>query len=259
MTIPLWSDYVSYLEHNSGGKPYLTPYLIEGSSSAMIICPGGGYQHLANHEGEPVAKWLNDHNISAFVLTYRIAPHHEPAPQMDARRAVRYVRRHADEYGIDRNKIGILGFSAGGHVAAMTGIVFESGDPESDDPVERESSRPDLMVLCYPVITMKDFGHRGSCEQLLGISPSEDKIIQYSAEMQVTADTPPTFIWHTADDGAVPVENSLQLALSLSHSNIPYALHIFPKGKHGLGLATDILDVSVWPSLCMTWLKNQGM
>lgn len=241
-----------------GSMPQLIPYLVEGNSSAIIICPGGGYGHLADHEGEPVAKWLNEHGISAFVLKYRIAPHHEPAPQIDGRQAVRYVRAHAKENGIDPQKIGILGFSAGGHLAAMTGTVFDSGISESDYIEGQVSSRPDLMVLCYPVITMKELGHAGSRENLLGDSPDEQLISQYSAETRVQMDTPPAFIWHTANDSAVSVENSLQFAQSLSRFDISYELHVFPEGKHGLGLATELPDVGVWTNLCMSWLKKQG-
>lgn len=250
MNDPLWPGQSS--------MPQLISFLVEGSSGAIIICPGGGYEQLADHEGEPVARWLNEHGISAFVLKYRIAPHREPAPQMDAQRAIRYVRSHAEEFGFDPQKIGILGFSAGGHVAAMTGTVFDSEYSDSDHIEERISSRPDLMILCYPVITMKEFGHLGSRKNLLGNTPSEQIISQYSAETHIGLDTPPTFIWHTANDTSVPVENSLQFARSLSQFNIPYELHIFPEGKHGIGLATELPDVGMWTTLCIGWLKKQG-
>ncbi|MNO91620.1 Acetylxylan esterase precursor [compost metagenome] len=259
MKISLWSEQTPYTGQGEAEEmPHLIPYILDGSKSAMIICPGGGYQHLAEHEGEPVARWLNDHGISAFVLKYRIAPHHAPAPQMDGSQAVRYVRAHAEEYGIDPRRIGILGFSAGGHLAAMTGTTFDAGNPLSDHYIERVSSRPDIMVLCYPVITMKHFGHSGSREQLLGHSPNEQMVNQYSAEANVSSDTPPAFIWHTANDSSVPVENSLQFALSLGRNTIPYELHVFPEGKHGLGLATELAEVSEWTNLCIRWLKHQG-
>ncbi|WP_438350090.1 alpha/beta hydrolase [Paenibacillus sp. FA6] len=259
MNISLWQEQAPFaVQGREEDMPHLVPYIHKGSSSAIIICPGGGYHHLAEHEGEPVARWLNEHGISAFVLKYRIAPHHGPAPQMDGRQAVRYVRAHADEYGIDPKRIGILGFSAGGHVAAMTGTTYDLGNPQSDHVVERVSSRPDLMILCYPVITMKSFGHAGSREQLIGHSPDEQIVNQYSAETCVSLDTPPAFIWHTANDQSVPVENSLQFALSLSRHDIPYELHVFPEGRHGLGLAKELSDVGKWTSLCISWLKNQG-
>ncbi|AOZ94174.1 alpha/beta hydrolase [Paenibacillus crassostreae] len=259
MKISLWEDHAPYaVQGREQDMPYLVPYIVEGSSSAIIICPGGGYHHLADHEGEPVASWLNHHGISAFVLHYRIAPHHEPAPQMDSRQAIRYVRANAEKFGVDPSRIGILGFSAGGHVAAMAGTAFDSGNPESDHLVERTSSRPDLMVLCYPVITMKSFGHSGSRENLIGPSPSELLVSQYSAETHVSSETPPAFIWHTANDSAVSVENSLQFALSLSSHSISYELHIFPEGRHGLGLAKDFPAVAQWSDLCMVWLKQQG-
>lgn len=259
MNIPIWQNVPPAAAAGfESDLPYLTPYLVEGSRQAMIVFPGGGYEHLADHEGGPIAQWLNDHGISAFVLTYRIAPHKQPAALLDARRAVRYVRSHAEVYGIDADKIGILGFSAGGHLAAMTGVAFEEGDPESSDPIEQVSSRPDLMVLCYPVITMQDFTHAGSRHHLLGEAPTQALIDQFSAEQRVTSETPPAFIWHTADDQAVPVENSLQMALALGRYAIPYELHVFQKGRHGLGLALDEPDVAVWTDLCMTWLRKQG-
>ncbi|MCM3783020.1 alpha/beta hydrolase [Neobacillus mesonae] len=239
--------------------PTLTPYLAEGADSCVIVCPGGGYRHLADHEGKPVAEWLNEAGISAFVLKYRIAPHSQPAPLSDARRAIQYVRANADQYGIHPDKIAMLGFSAGGHLTASAGTSWVPGNPVSEDSVERVSSRPDRIVLCYPVITMEDYGHQGSKEALLGDLPDEQLVLQYSAERQVTSETPPAFIWHTYEDGAVPVQNSLEMALSLTKAGVPHELHVFEAGRHGIGLADELADTTGrWKDLCISWLKEQG-
>ena len=241
--------------------PRLTNYLLKGKGPfpVVIVCPGGGYTHHADHEGEPVAKWLNSIGVSAIVLHYRITPHQHPAPLNDAQTAIRLTRKNAEKLNIDPNRIGILGFSAGGHVASSAGTHFEDGDESADDPLLRYSSRPDAMILCYPVITMASpqYVHEGSKTHLLGEEPSLSLVDKMSTEKQVTKNTPPTFLWHTADDGAVPVENSLMFARSLGDCNVPYSLHVFESGKHGLGLAEDHPEANLWPKLCETWLKNR--
>jgi len=240
--------------------PHLTPFLLkkEKPHGAVIVCPGGGYHHRAEHEGAPVAEWLNSLGISAFVLHYRVAPYQHPVPYWDARRAIRYVRYHAAEWNLDPEKIGILGFSAGGHLAASTGIYFDEGNPKAADPVERMSSRPGLMVLAYPVIVMDgEFAHQGSRERLLGEAPDPDALARMSLEKNVSANTPPAFLWHTANDASVPVENSLWMAAALSRCRVPFELHVFPEGKHGLGLAPNLPEVAVWKDLCAAWLKKQ--
>src|SRR5438445_2845297 len=169
--------------------PTLTPYFApkeKATGAAVIICPGGGYTHLADHEGRPVAEWLNTLGITAFVLKYRLGPrNHHPAPLQDAARAIRTVRARATEWNIDPKRIGILGFSAGGHVASTIGTHFDSGKPDASDPIERVSSRPDLMILIYPVITMREFTHAGSRRMLLGDNPSSDLVALLSNEEQV--------------------------------------------------------------------------
>ncbi|WP_160036485.1 alpha/beta hydrolase [Paenibacillus sp. An7] len=258
----IWPGQPPYAaEGYEADRPTLRAYLAEGAKSAVIVCPGGGYGHLADHEGEPVAKWLNEAGISAFVLKYRISPHKEPAPLADARRAIQYVRAHAEEYGIDKNRIAMLGFSAGGHLTANAGTSWVPGaeDPKGEDPVASESSKLDAMILCYPVITMEDYGHLGSREALLGKGASSDLIQKYSNEKQVFKETPPAFIWHTYADEAVPVQNSLAMSMALSESRVPHELHVFEEGRHGIGLAEEFAETTgKWKELCITWLRKQG-
>jgi acetyl esterase/lipase len=193
--------------------PTLTPYLPpkeKMSGAAIIVCPGGGYTHLADHEGRPVAEWLNSLGITAFVLKYRLGPrYHHPAPMQDAARAIRTVRARAAEWRLDPQRIGILGFSAGGHLASTAGTHFDSGKPDAQDAIERVSSRPNLMILIYPVITMRDKTHAGSKKNLLGAEPTPELVTLLSNDEQVTKETPPAFLVHTMTDSAVPVENSL--------------------------------------------------
>ena len=241
-------------------EPNVEPYLIQRDSPvpAMVICPGGGYYGKAPHEGEPVARWMNQIGCSAFVLDYRVFPYHHPVPLCDAQRAIRYVRYHAKDWNINPEKIGILGFSAGGHLASTAGTHFDQGDPLNQDCIERISSKPDVMVLCYPVITFKEFRHDGSKVALIGENPPEELIHLLSNETQVTADTPTTFLWHTANDDGVPVENSLLFASSLSRHKVPFDLHVFADGPHGVGMADDNPILGVWVKLCENWLREVG-
>lgn len=260
--IPLWErDIPGYdPKINNGEVPSLIPYLLENGkvNSAIIVFPGGGYVKRADHEGEPIALWLNSIGASAFVLNYRVAPYRYPYPLLDAKRAIRLVRYNAEKFSINPNKIGILGFSAGGHLACMSAVHFDNGEPNSEDPIERVSSKPDALILCYPVISFLRFYHKGSMISLLGENPPEELRILLSGENNVKQDTPPTFIWHTADDSAVPVENSILFVEALRRFDIPFELHIFQNGRHGLGLAKDNLLVSKWTQLCENWLKGIG-
>ncbi|MEW9699740.1 alpha/beta hydrolase [Paenibacillus sp. SI8] len=260
-TIELWPGAAqeSIGEENQG-CPSLTLYPLAGKavSSAVIICPGGGYGRRAFHEGEPVAKWLNGLGIAACVLNYRVAPHQHPTPLQDAQRAIRTVRHYADEWRIDPNRIGILGFSAGGHLASSAGTLYDAGDAHAADPIDRQSSRPDAMILCYPVITFGEFAHEGSKLNLLGETPDDALMTLMSTEKQVTADTPPTFLWHTAEDASVPVENSLLFTAALSRNRVPFDLHVFESGRHGIGLAEDYPEAKNWPTLCAAWLKKHS-
>ncbi|KIL39177.1 esterase [Gordoniibacillus kamchatkensis] len=231
----------------------------EGQKAAVIVCPGGGYGRRAPHEGAPIAEWLNTLGISAAVLRYRVAPYRQPAPQLDALRAVRYVRHRAAAWGVDPERIGILGFSAGGHLASSVSYLADDGDPAAADPVERMSSRVQASILCYPVISMSsEFTHTGSRDNLLGDSPEAGVGERYSGEKMVHERTPPTFMWHTADDAVVPVENVLELATALRRHGIPHELHVFESGRHGLGLAEDHEEARAWTLLCAAWLHKRG-
>jgi acetyl esterase/lipase len=206
-----------------------------------------------------VARRLNSLGVHAFVLSYRVAPYRHPYPLLDAQRAIRTVRNLAERWGVDRRRVGMLGFSAGGHLAATAGTHFDAGDAQAADPVERASCRPDLLVLCYAVITFQGpFRHEGSLRNLLGDNPPEELQLLLSNERQVNAETPPTFLWHTAEDAGVPPGNSLLFASALARHKVPFELHIFPQGRHGLGLAPDDPRVGAWTGLCATWLKERG-
>jgi acetyl esterase/lipase len=194
------------------------------------------------------------------VLKYRLAPQYGyPAPILDASRAIRTVRARATEWGIDPQRIGVIGFSAGGHVASTVATHFDGGDPTASDPIERVSSRPDLAILCYAVISLEDgVTHGGSKRNLLGPSPSPELVKSLSNENQVKADTPPCFLFHTADDGPVPAENALRFASSLARAKVPYELHVFATGPHGVGLAQKDPVLSGWPTLLAHWLRARG-
>lgn len=260
MEFLLWDKQVPLSKGTSSEDiPALFPYLVQGeNNSAVIVCPGGGYGMRADHEGEPIAKWLNSIGISAFVLRYRVAPYQYPAALLDLQRAIRTVRYHAKEWRINPAKVGTLGFSAGGHLVSTAGTHFHEVEATLEDPIDEESSRPDLQILCYSVITMKDpYTHQGSRTNLLGERASIELVEKLSNEEQVTNETPPTFLWHTADDD-VAVENSLNFAVALSKNKVPFDLHIYEKGRHGLGLATEDEHVGTWTRQCEIWLKRNG-
>lgn len=263
MRIELWPEGAPYARgQDIEDRPAITPYLAEqgeAAGPAVVVLPGGGYQCRAEHEGRPIAEWLNTLGISAFVLDYRVAPYKHPAPLTDARRALRYVRSRAAEWKVDPSRLGILGFSAGGHLASTAGTHYDRGNELSADPVERESCRPDFMVLCYPVISLYEFRHSGSRDNLLGEKPLEEELQLLSNELQVTGDTPPAFLWHTSDDPAVPVENALLFAGALSRHKVPFELHSYMTGPHGLGLAEQHAEAQTWPELCRRWFKRIGI
>jgi acetyl esterase/lipase len=261
MSEKLWLDKELPFYRSGEETPMLVPYLVEDCqpTSGVVVLPGGGYMKRADHEGEPVAKWLNSLGISAFVLHYRVAPYQHPSPLLDVQRAIRTIRFKANDWGIDPKRIGVLGFSAGGHLAATAGTHFDEGNLHATDPVERESSRPDLLVLCYPVITFQGpYRHQGSIDYLLGDQPTEADLETLSNEKQVTELTPPTFLWHTADDASVHVENSFLFARALREKEIPFELHVFEQGRHGLGLANEEDQVRDWQSQCARWLKKHN-
>lgn len=267
--ISLWPSAQSSSD-NSGqpNKSFITIHLPDTPGTpgtdraAVIICPGGAYQHLAfDHEGVDCAAWLNGFGVAAFVLNYRIAPeHHHPEPLMDAQRALRLVRHNAKKWGIDKEKIGIWGFSAGGHLASTAATHYDAVDESSEDPIERESCRPSFTVLGYPVVTFTEpYTHMGSRINLIGENPDEDLIKNLSGELQVTPDTPPAFLMHTDADDAVPSENSVHFYLALRKAGVPAELHIFTNGPHGVGLAIDDPILSKWPGLLRNWLISMGI
>jgi acetyl esterase/lipase len=259
----LWSDGApGALGRERSDIPSMVPYLPAGgraNGAAIIICPGGGYAGLFEGEGAPVAEWLNSLGITAFVLHYRTGPRYRhPAPLLDAERAVRVVRARAKEWGVDPGRIGILGFSAGGHLASSVGTHSDSGRLEASDPIERVRSRPDVMVLVYPVITMGAETHPGSKQNLLGPNPSPDAIALLSNEAHVTKETPPTFLVHGVSDEAVPVENSLLFAAALRKAGVPFELHLYERGRHGFALGRGDPALSSWTKRCADWLSLRG-
>lgn len=260
--IKLWEDMPLDTEGINDGCPSITPYLLEGEGPypVILVCPGGGYVNRANHEGEPIAQWLNKIGVSALVLNYRVAPHAHPVQLEEAQRAIRLIRYHAAEWRLDANRVGILGFSAGGHLASMTTTCFDAGQQDLEDPVDLLSCRPDIAILCYPVITMAgEHAHAGSQQALSGPQEkSAEWLKSVSSEQRITADTPPAFLWHTANDASVPVENSLMFAAGLRQYNIPFELHIFEDGRHGLGLAEAHPQAQAWPELCHQWLRRRS-
>lgn len=230
----------------------------KANGAAIVVCPGGGYGALASHEGHDVAVWLNSIGVTAVVLKYRLGRYgyRHPVMLQDAQRAIRTTRAKAVEWKIDPNRIGIMGFSAGGHLTSTAATHFDAGDANASDPIEKQSSRPDVAIVCYPVITMTDpFVHAGSRKNLLGDTPSPELINLLSNEKQVTEKTPPTFIFHTEDDKGVPVENSLMFAAALRKAKVPYEMHIYETGRHGVGLAKDNPALSTWPKLLENWLR----
>jgi len=265
--LPLWpAGAPGALGNSTNDIPTVTPYLPDATHStgaALVICPGGGYGLLAPHEGNDYALWLCQHGVTCFVLKYRLGSsgYHHPAMLNDAARAVRWVRAHAADYKIDPKRIGIMGSSAGGHLAATLLTHFDSGNSGAADPVEQQSSRPDLGILCYAVITMGPHTHQGSRDNLLGKNPSPELVLLLSNELQVRADTPPCFLWTTYEDTVVPMENTLLFAAALRQNHVPFALHIYEKGGHGMGLKdkAPFAHPHPWANDCLFWLKQRGL
>jgi acetyl esterase/lipase len=266
-SIPLWPEGApGALGKEDKDIPTLTPYLADpakATGAAVVICPGGGYGGLAPHEGGQYARFLNEAGIAGFVLKYRLGSggYRHPVMLQDAARAVRLVRARADEWKVDPKRIGIMGSSAGGHLASTLLTHFDAGKPDAADAIERQSSRPDLGILCYAVISMGQFTHQGSMHNLLGKDPSPELVRDLSNELQVTKETPPCFVWATYEDNAVPVENSLQFADALRKAGVPFDLHIYQKGQHGLGLGTHDWNPEQrhpWTRDCVYWLHAQG-
>ncbi len=232
------------------------------TGQAVVICPGGGYQVLVyDWEGMDIAKWLNSIGVAGIILKYRL-PNAEcniisyKSPLLDAQRAIRIVRYHAKEWNIDPENVGIMGFSAGGHLASTAGTHFDTGSPDAEDPVEKLSSRPDFMILGYPVISMDDaITHKGSKNNLLGPDPTPELVKEYSNELQVTKDTPPAFLFLASDDKAVIPENSIRFYQALIKNNVPAEMHIYPEGGHGFSLAVNKPHTNEWTGDCAVWLR----
>jgi acetyl esterase/lipase len=245
--------------------PSMTVYLPRSTPagmSAVIILPGGGYRALAmNHEGRQVANYLNGAGIAAFVVKYRLGPrYHHPIEMGDAQRAIRTVRSHAAAWHIDPARIGIMGFSAGGHLAATVSTHFDAGQPAAADPVDRADSRPDFAILAYPVISLiEPWTHQGSKDNLLGENAPADLARSLSPDLAVTNQTPPTFIFQTNADTTVPAENAVHYYLALRKAGVPAEMHIFQNGPHGVGLALDDPALGQWPALLLDWLRTRGL
>jgi acetyl esterase/lipase len=257
--IPIWGSQPPGFDPAYGQPvPTLTPYLVSarGLTAAVVIFPGGGYGMKARHEAEPIALWLNQLGISAFVLDYRVSPYRHPIPLLDARRAVQLVRAQASVWQVDPQRVAVLGFSAGGHLASTVGTHFEEIETSVDDEVDALNYHPNALILCYPVISFGPFGHVGSKENLLGSSAPPELQAALSNETQVSKQTPPTFLWHSANDEAVSVENSLMFAQALSACAVPYELHVFADAPHGVGLAQDHPSAAPWTGLCARWLGS---
>lgn len=265
-TIELWPDGApGALGGDKDFRPTLTVYPApreNNTGAAIVICPGGGYGFTAmDHEGHQIGAWLNSIGVAGFIVDYRHRNrgYGHPAPLQDAQRAVRHVRAKAEDYRVDPRRIGVLGFSAGGHLASTAATHFDAGKPDAKDPIERASCRPDFAVLCYPVIVFDEaVTHRGSQQNLLGKDAPAELVRSLSNEKQVTKDTPPAFLWHTDEDKGVPAENSVLFYLACRKAGVPAELHVFRTGRHGLGLAKDTPGTNQWPKLCEEWMRAQG-
>ena len=264
-TFVLWPDGAPNAMGNAEKDiPTLIAYpLADGKHCAVVICPGGGYGRLAmDHEGYQIARWFNERGVAAFILNYRHRGkgYGHPAPLQDAQRAIRTVRARAQDWNVDPQRIGIMGFSAGGHLASSASTHFEQGDSAATDPIAKMSSRPDFAILCYPVIAFDEpFTHRGSQRNLLGKDASPELVRKMSSEKQVSSETPPTFLWHTTDDKPVPPENSVVYYLALRKAGVPAEMHVFEKGRHGLGLASSVEGTKMWSQALHAWLQNRQL
>ena len=264
-TMLLWpSGAPGALGEEDVDKPTLTiflPLAPNPTRTGVVVAPGGGYTHLAvEKEGFAFARWLNERGVAAFVLQYRLGPkYHHPVELEDAQRAIRMVRAHAAEWGVATDHVGMWGSSAGGHLAATAGTKFDAGKADANDAVEQQGSRPDFLILSYPVITFHEPDlHRGSLKYLLGDTPDPNLVDSLSAETQVTKDTPPTFLFATTDDKTVPVVNSVMFYSALVKVGVPVEMHLFQHGSHGAGLASENPELRVWPDLLAKWMRERG-
>ena len=265
-TLLLWPDGApGALGSADTDKPTITVYAPRTTArdaTAVIVLPGGGYGALAmNHEGRQIANWLNSYGIAAFVLKYRLGPrYHHPVEMGDAQRAVRMVRSRATEFGIAPDRVGAWGFSAGGHLASTIGTHFDAANTNASDPIDAVSSRPDFLILAYPVISFTTpYTHKGSMKNLLGDNPDKALVESLSNELQVTPQTPPTFLFSTNADTGVPAENAVLFYLALRKAKVPAELHVFQNGPHGVGLGNSDLALAEWPVTLANWLRVRGL
>ncbi len=262
--IPLWPHGApGALGTAEGDIPAVSVYLppANPTHTVVVVAPGGSYRHLSlDHEGSEVAQWLNAHGIAAVVLRYRLGPaYHHPVELHDAQRALRYARAHAVEWGAQTDHVGMWGFSAGGHLTATAGTHYDSGDPSASDPLDRLSSKPDFLVLAYPVISFDPaIMHASSRSALIGDTPDPALVRNLSNETQVDAQTPPTFLFHTTDDAVVPVANSIVFYQALVKNKVPAEMHIYRHGAHGAGLAQASPELSGWTDVLYHWLHENG-
>ncbi len=258
--IPLFDENIKNVENENSCQ--MDAYLVEDEfdeekiRGAMVILPGGGYGFCSD-EGEKMARWLNFFGINAFVVKYRVAPYKHPAPLLDAKRAIRYVRYNAEKFSIDPNKVGILGFSAGGHLAGLVAEFFDKFEENAQDEIDKISAKPNLAVLCYPVISLcENYAHKGSANNLVGEDEELKKML--SLEKNVREDMPEMLLWHTLEDTTVSAINSLEMGIALKNKNVPYSLHIFNKGAHGSVLAENIEGTKEWSDSLKSILKSRG-
>jgi acetyl esterase/lipase len=265
MSIKLWQTDIPHYNSQfqigqNENSSALTPYLINDGvkRACVIVFPGGAYMKRSDHEGGPVALWLNSLGINAFVLNYRVAPYKYPALMADAQRAVRFVRYNCEEYGVDPDKLGVLGFSAGGHLACVASALYQTQFYPVQDEIDRVSARPNISVLCYPVVSLLKYVHEETVTELLGSSSSELRE-SLSGEMIIHADMPPVFLWHTVEDQSVPVEHSIMLLQALRKNKTPVDCHIYNNGGHGLGIGLSPRGAAPvtagWVEVCAEWLR----
>ena len=270
-TINLWSEKIpGPVSGDPKNVPTLTIQLADkdkANGAAVVICPGGGYSGRAiGHEGKDIVAWLNERGVHAFVLKYRTVEESKisaplaPGPMLDAQRAIRTVRAKAKEYGVDPNRIGVWGFSAGGHLASTAATHFDDGNVDAENPIDKVSCRPDFAILAYPVITMGPKTHGGSRHNLLGKQPDPKLVEFYSSEKQVTSKTPPTFLFHTVEDNAVPIENSRMFKAACEKAGVPVELVEYQKGQHGVGLGLNTeLPLAGWSVKLDEWMTKRGL
>lgn len=257
----LWPEGEPFSKNGDGFQPYMESFLLKtpNPAGALIVMPGGGYgAKMITYEGRDVCARFNNSGLNSFMLEYRVAPNRHPAQLADAAQSVRIVRQNARKWGVKPDKIAVLGFSAGGHLAASACVHYGLAESLLSDRHNNVSARPDAGILCYPVISSGKFGHQGSFKNLLGENLPHELMKTMSLENNVHKDMPPVFLWHTANDAVVPVENSLLFADALSSHKVTFELHVYPNGPHGMGLGASDPHVATWVELCIGWLKKMG-